>query len=240
MTHVKIIAIILTLILAINSKSLFANQNSTSNLLSDHLDISSNFGMVSNYVFRGTTQTGDRAAIQGSIELNHKKSGFYSGLWASSVNFKNNTQEDLEFDFYGGYTKELGSVNTDLGLVYYKYPGSDKNSEYDFYEAYLDLSTSYKAIDFGNTINYSPDFFGGIGDAYYYNLYASYNINNRLTLNSSIGHQGYSSSDNRSHNDWLAGIDYKINKNISANLSYTDNNIKEGESYVIAGISIDL
>lgn len=47
---------------------------------------SANIGAVSNYIWRGVTQTQDGPAIQGGLDYAHS-SGFYLGTWASNVDF---------------------------------------------------------------------------------------------------------------------------------------------------------
>lgn len=49
---------------------------------------SANVGAVSNYIWRGVSQTQDGAAVQGGLDYAHE-SGFYAGLWASNVDFNN-------------------------------------------------------------------------------------------------------------------------------------------------------
>lgn len=55
-------------------------------LAKDPSNISANIGAVSNYLWRGVTQTQDGAAVQGGLDLTHS-SGFYIGTWASNVDF---------------------------------------------------------------------------------------------------------------------------------------------------------
>lgn len=52
----------------------------------DPYNISANIGVVSNYMWRGVTQTQDGAAVQGGLDFTHE-SGFYMGTWASNVDF---------------------------------------------------------------------------------------------------------------------------------------------------------
>jgi uncharacterized protein (TIGR02001 family) len=55
---------------------------------------SANIGAVSNYMWRGVTQTGDQAAVQGGIDVGHE-SGFYAGTWLSNVDFDEGGSEDI-------------------------------------------------------------------------------------------------------------------------------------------------
>ena len=48
--------------------------------------LTANIGLVSDYVFRGLTQTNGRPAIQGGIDYAHS-SGFYVGTWLSNISW---------------------------------------------------------------------------------------------------------------------------------------------------------
>ncbi|MBK8286564.1 MAG: hypothetical protein IPK97_17815 [Ahniella sp.] len=50
--------------------------------------------LTSDYVFRGVSQSQESAALQGSVEVGHE-SGFYAGVWGSSVDF---TPKDSDFE----------------------------------------------------------------------------------------------------------------------------------------------
>ncbi len=52
----------------------------------DASPVSANIGVVSNYIWRGVTQTQDGPAVQGGLDYAHP-SGFYAGLWASNVDW---------------------------------------------------------------------------------------------------------------------------------------------------------
>ncbi len=60
----------------------------------DPWSFSANIGAVSNYVWRGVTQTGDQAAIQGGLDVAHA-SGFYAGTWASNIDWDEGASEEV-------------------------------------------------------------------------------------------------------------------------------------------------
>jgi uncharacterized protein (TIGR02001 family) len=71
-----------------------------------------NAALVSDYRFRGISQTYGLPAIQGGFDYAHS-SGFYLGTWGSSVTgnlYANGS--GMEWDLYGGYK---GSITDDLG-----------------------------------------------------------------------------------------------------------------------------
>ena len=91
--------------------------------------LSYNVGAVSDYRFRGISQSNFKPALQLGVDFAHK-SGFYLGAFGSNVNwvkdFNGATKGSYEVDLYGGYkgniTKDVGF---DLGLIAYTYPGND-------------------------------------------------------------------------------------------------------------------
>jgi uncharacterized protein (TIGR02001 family) len=85
--------------------------------------VTANVAVVSDYRFRGLTQTMERAALQGGFDYAHP-SGLYVGNWNSNVSSAIFGNANLEMDFYGGYKPSFGAVTGDFGFIYYFYPGS--------------------------------------------------------------------------------------------------------------------
>jgi uncharacterized protein (TIGR02001 family) len=87
-----------------------------------------NMSLVSDYRFRGISQTFKKPALQGGFDYSHE-TGFYAGNWNSNVNegagFPNG---NLEMDFYGGWKKTWGDWGLDVGAIYYYYPGTDAST----------------------------------------------------------------------------------------------------------------
>ncbi len=99
-------------------------------------EVSFNVGVASNYLFRGVTQTDDKAAIQGGIDF-EADSGFYLGTWASNVDFDG---AGYELDLYLGFASELDNgLGFDVGYVYYAYPDANPD-DIDFGEVYATIS----------------------------------------------------------------------------------------------------
>ena len=89
--------------------------------------VTSNVGLVSNYLYRGISQTGAGAAIQGGFDAAHS-SGVYAGVWGSSISWLGDaavaTTAGLELDTYAGYKGAAGDVGYDVGFLRYNYPGT--------------------------------------------------------------------------------------------------------------------
>ena len=88
-----------------------------------------NMSFASDYRFRSISQTYKGPALQGGFDYSHT-SGFYAGTWASNVSGNQYTNGNgMEWDFYGGWKKEIFSDFTiDLGLLYYWYPDARYNN----------------------------------------------------------------------------------------------------------------
>ncbi len=132
-------------------------------------DMSANLGVASNYLFRGVSQTGDAAAISGSVDYSHE-SGVYLGTWMSNVDFGG--KEDMEVDGYAGYAGEMGSVSYDLSYLYYWYPGAGgdaQGGDLDFGEVSVGLGFGPLSATFAYTVNAEADGPGPFqdGDMYY-------------------------------------------------------------------------
>ena len=84
-----------------------------------------NVGVVSDYRFRGLTQSRFDPALQGGIDFAHK-SGFYLGAWASSIKWIKDAggNADAEIDLYGGYKGSVSDMGYDLGVLTYQYPSN--------------------------------------------------------------------------------------------------------------------
>ena len=73
---------------------------------------SANVGFVSDYIWRGDTQSDNKAAVQGGLDWEKDKLSF--GVWGSSLG---STYTGSEIDLYGSYN--FGPVA--VGAIYYYY-----------------------------------------------------------------------------------------------------------------------
>jgi uncharacterized protein (TIGR02001 family) len=137
---------------------------------------SANVALVTDYVFRGITNSNEGPAIQGGIDYAHA-SGFYAGIWASSIEFGAGPVSDaasIETDFYSGFNgKFANGVGWDVGMIYYAYldQNEDVAADYNYFEGYGKLNYAFEDVEFKPTVKvglyFSPDYFGEDGDAVY-------------------------------------------------------------------------
>ena len=141
---------------------------------------------VSDYDFRGITQTAGDPALQGSIDYAHG-SGWYIGAWASNVDFGNCCDENIEIDYYTGFAGGADDgIGWDVGLIYYSYPGT--NISIDFAEIYGSLSYGM----FKGKLWYTDSYINSDEGAYYVEGNLNVPLPNEFSLQV---HAGYSDGD---------------------------------------------
>ena len=97
----------------------------TRRVTSVQAEISANAAIVSDYRFRGISQSNENPAVQAGFDYAFEN-GFYLGTWGSTVDFDSisDFNGSLELDFYGGWGREVGENSSiDVGYIYYAYPG---------------------------------------------------------------------------------------------------------------------
>ncbi len=117
--------------------------------------VSGSVAIVSDYRFRGVSQSDKEAAIQGGISATHR-SGLYVGTWASNLaGWGTFGGANMELDLYGGYKRSLGGgTAVDVGLTWYMYPGGADLT--DFAEGYAKLSTTLGPVSALAGVAYAP------------------------------------------------------------------------------------
>lgn len=115
-----------------------------------YADLAYNVGLVSDYRYRGISQTRDKFALQGGLDFT--AGGLYLGLWASQIKWIKDFGGDagLEVDLYGGYKGEIvKDVAYDVGVLTYQYPTNRLNPN-------ANTTEIYGAVSFGPaTVKYS-------------------------------------------------------------------------------------
>jgi len=203
---------------------------------------SANVALSTDYRFRGITQTSKDPAISGGFDYSNDTYGFYAGVWASNLDFSEDTSlvkdtSTMELDYYGGFSGEVGQgIGWDIGGLYYSYPGSNTGllgADYDYFEVYGSLSHDFEKFNLKAGINYSPDYFFQSSDFVY--VYGDVGI--PLPQGFSLaGHVGHSSiKDNAQFGtpdylDWKLGVSKEIGA-FTFDVSYIDTDINKSECF---------
>ena len=202
--------------------------------------IAGNFGLFSDYRFRGVSQTTEKAAVQGGFDFSHK-SGLYLGTWASNVNdWANTTGNGMEIDFYGGFKGSLPmEVGFDLGYIAYQYPGTAPTSpdpKQNTRELYLGLSKGPVSYKISRTMS---DAWFGIARAkgsLYHDLTLSYGVTEQLVLSAHAGYQKIkgNAEGETSFKDYKIGGAYDLGGGYAVGLAFTKVSFKnktDGEAW---------
>jgi len=183
--------------------------------------VTANIAVTSDYVFRGFSQSNEDPAVQGGVDVT-VGSSFYAGVWASNVDFGDNTE--AEIDVYGGFRGETKGYSWDVGLITYLYaPGA--NQDYDYVELKAAGSRAIGPVTAGAAIYFSPDFFGADKAATYAELNASYATPvTGLSVSGAVGEQWLSVSDD--YATWNLGATYAFaGTPLSLDVRYTDTDV---------------
>jgi len=129
--------------------------------------ISANIGVVSNYMWRGVSQTDGGAAVQGGVDYGHS-SGLYAGTWVSNIDW-GGSKPSYELDLYAGFGGSVGEFSYDLTTIYYAYPDAPDDGDADFWE--IGASASWNIATLGVNYTVSGDADDApfdSGDVYWY------------------------------------------------------------------------
>ncbi|MGE5466929.1 MAG: TorF family putative porin [Ignavibacteria bacterium] len=217
--------------------------------------LSFNVGVVSDYLFRGVSQTHGKPALQAGVDYAFSN-GFYVGAWASNVTWVKDFlgKGSVEVDVYGGYkgTFAPGSDwSYDVGYITYNYPGhgnaiqspavlANPNTQ----EIYVGLG--YKWLSAKYSYATSSHFIGWYGSnttattdektrgSNYLEVNANYDMGNGWTLIGHVGHQkvkniaantGWTGPNNADYTDWKLGVSKDIGYG-TVTVAYSDTNTK--------------
>jgi uncharacterized protein (TIGR02001 family) len=178
-------------------------------------DLAFNVGAVSDYRYRGISQTRLKPALQGGID--YTAGGFYVGTWASTIKWIEDWQGDakVEVDFYAGYKGDIvkDTATFDVGVLQYVYP-SARTPAWDAGFKNPNTTEAYGAVTFGpvtGKLSYAlTNLFGNYDFAngrdskgsWYADLSASFDVGGGVMLTPHVGRQKVKDIANASYTDW--------------------------------------
>jgi len=175
-----------------------------------------NLGVASDYVFRGVSQTDEDPQVFGGADVSAGQ--FYAGVWGSNVDFGDST--DAEFDLYAGFTPTLGLVSLDLGVLYYGYIDQPSGADLDYFELKAAGSIPLGPATLGAQAYYSPNYYAGVDNAFYYEINGSFSPTVKLSFSGALGRQEVSGAGD--YTTWNVGAGYALTDHLSLDLRYHD------------------
>lgn len=184
-----------------------------------YAQVTGNVGVVSDYKFRGISQTHGAPAVQGTIEYTHE-TGLYVGGAISSITWVKDATGSgtVETDVYAGYRDKVGDITFDVGTVGYLYPNQGTLTPGVFanpntMEVYGQLG--YDALTIKYSYVVSSHFVGWVGNTGQNTRGSSYveanytlPITDKWSLNGHVGYQYVNNLSTASYTDWKIGTTY--------------------------------
>jgi len=173
-------------------------------------DVAFGSALMSDYVFRGVTQSGHRPSVAAYVEPRYNINPnlqLYAGVSGESIKFANDAA--AEVDFYGGIRPTFGPLALDFGIWEYYYPGGTcfggfaggvgvpcpavlangnaAKSVASFYELYGKATYTLGDFAFGPTFYYSPNFLNTGAEGEYLSGIVKYTAPASMALAKDIG-----------------------------------------------------
>lgn len=182
-------------------------------------ELSFNVGAVSDYRFRGISQTRAKPALQGGVD--YASGPLYVGLWASNIKWIKDVGGDagVEVDVYAGVTGELTpDLAYDVGVLTYQYPSNKLTPSAATTELYGSLAWQGVKLKLSHALT---DTFGNPDskNSYYLEVGTSFDLGGGISLAPHLGYQ-------------------KIRGPVSGPASYTDYSLTASTD--VSGVTLSL
>ncbi|TWI66280.1 uncharacterized protein (TIGR02001 family) [Pseudoduganella lurida] len=171
-------------------------------------EVSFNVAGVSDYRYRGISQTRLKPALQGGADWVDNVNGFYVGAWASTIKWTKDAGGDgsVEIDVYAGKRGTLGGeVSYDVGVLGYAYPSNDLHPDANTLEVYGQLGYGPATLKYShaatNLFGFSDSKNSGYLDAA-----VNQDMGQGWILNLHAGRQKVRHHDAASYTDYKVGV----------------------------------
>lgn len=154
-----------------------------------HADLAFNVGAVTDYRYRGISQTRLKPTVQGGVD--YSMGGFYVGTWASGVKWIEDVggNAKVEVDIYGGYKGEIAKdLSYDVGVLTYQYPRNHLSPSANTTEVYGALSYGAATVKYSRSVTNTfgnPD----SKNSYYLEASTGIDLGENVTLTPHLGYQ---------------------------------------------------
>jgi uncharacterized protein (TIGR02001 family) len=158
-------------------------------------DYAAGAGVVSDYLFRGVTQSNHKPSFNAYFEPRYNVNAdlqLYAGIGYETIRFANDANSEI--DFYGGIRPTFGKWALDAGFWYYYYPGGHCyngavagcgpslvpsgnviKKDVSFWEVYFKPTYNFSdSFSVGATFFYTPSFLNSGADGEYLSVVAKY------------------------------------------------------------------
>ena len=175
-------------------------------------EVSFNAAVVSDYRYRGISQTRLQPAVQGGADYVNNPTGLYVGAWASTIKWTRDAggDGDVELDIYAGKRGQMSdAVSYDVGVLTYVYPSNGLKHVAGFANA--DTTEVYGQLGVGPAyVKYShavTNLFGFVDskNSDYIDVGANIEAGEGFIINLHAGHQKVKNNEAADYTDWKVG-----------------------------------
>jgi uncharacterized protein (TIGR02001 family) len=173
----------------------------------DH-EITFNASVVSDYRYRGISQTRLKPALQGGADYTHTPTGLYVGTWLSTIRWIKDAGGDsnIEWDIYGGKKGEImPGISYDVGVLRYQYPSNELAPSANTTELYGQVGYGPAYVKYSHSVT---NLFGfpDSKNSGYLDVGANIEVGSGLILNLHAGRQRVKNVSEASYTDWKVGV----------------------------------
>lgn len=165
-----------------------------------------NIGGVTDYRYRGISQTRLNPTLQGGIDFGTKL-GFYVGAWASGIKWIRDAGGDasVEVDVYGGYKGTVGDFGYDVGVLRYQYSRNHLSPSANTTEIYVGGSYSIFNLKYSHSVT-NLFGFADSKNSGYLDASATFDVGSGFTVVPHIGHQRVANNHDFSYTDYSVAL----------------------------------
>lgn len=189
---------------------------------------------ISDYVFRGISQTEEDPALQLGLDFAWKQLSF--SFWSTNVDFGPGSGADVETDLGVSWTGQLTQqVSVTVAALRYLYSG---DSSLNYSEFSVSFGTEATSLGF----YLSPDYSGTPGDATYIGLSHSVSLPNEVSLGLAVGRNGFDASTG-SVDYWDYGVTLSRSfGKVDASLAYLNTDLPDdrlSNDRIVGGLTVN-
>lgn len=195
--------------------------------------LSFNVGAVSEYRYRGYSQSRFEPAVQGGADY-ADKSGVYVGVWGSGIKWVKDGggKSNMEVDIYGGYKFSVGEVAYDIGFLRYEYANNNLPVSANTNEFYGAVTMGPTTLKYSQSTGNLFGFADSKGSSYV-DLTANFDLGSGFTLTPHMGYQKVKGAGNGiySYTDLALTVAKDLGNGLTASAALIGTDAKTG-SYV--------
>jgi uncharacterized protein (TIGR02001 family) len=196
-------------LLTLMSSATFAQATVATPAPAPAYELAYNVGVVSDYRYRGISQTRLQPAVQGGVDLT--AGAWYAGAWASNIKWIKDAggNANVELDLYGGYKYEVAKdITLDFGALSYVYPSNRLAPSANTTEVYIGIASGAYSAKYSHALTNTFGYGNSKGSSYL-EANLDYELIKGTNLVAHIGRQTIKNWSTASYTDYKVGVTHE-------------------------------